>query len=165
MQQQEKFIEVVPLLCLAFRTKCLSTELVGPSTSLLFSSSFLSFLTMTSNEGYLFYDAYTFSLNITYFKAFIGVCDFLVQNQDQNGLWMQVCTFYLFCFPLSNLFFVIFIIFWLIYQWLPNSYPTFHERFNLWYAESLLQGYNATSNIKYLNVSSFTRLFAIFFYV
>lgn len=84
-----------------------------------------------NNEGYLFKDMYEFTKNEKYKKVFINICESLVQKQDSNGLWMQ---------------------------FMPNdkNEGTFHPRFNLWYAESLLEGYDLTGNKKYLNAAKKT---------
>ncbi|MHB1688355.1 MAG: beta-L-arabinofuranosidase domain-containing protein [Ignavibacteriaceae bacterium] len=81
-----------------------------------------------NNEGYLFKDMYEFTGNEKYKKIFIDLCESLVQKQGKEGLWMQFT---------------------------PNNEKegSFHPRFNLWYAESLLEGYDITKDKRYLNAA------------
>lgn len=84
-----------------------------------------------NNEGYLFKDMYDFTKNEKYKKIFLELCDGLVKLQGPDGLWMQ---------------------------FMPNDKATgmFHPRFNLWYAESLLEGYDMTHDKKYLEAAKKT---------
>jgi len=84
-----------------------------------------------NNEGSLFLDMYEFTKDETYKDAFITLCNSLVEKQDEHGLWMD---------------------------FIPNhiSENTFHPRFNLWYAESLLEGYDLTGNKAYLEAAKKT---------
>jgi len=86
-----------------------------------------------NNEGSLFKDMYLYTKNEEYKKVFIDLCENLVEKQDQYGLWMD---------------------------FMPNDKVegTFHPRFNLWYAESLLEGYDLTGNKKYLEAAKKTML-------
>lgn len=78
-----------------------------------------------NNEGSLFLDMYEFTGEERYKNAFITLCNSVVEKQDEHGLWMD---------------------------FIPNHKGpgTFHPRFNLWYAESLLEGYDLTKDRKYL---------------
>ena len=78
-----------------------------------------------NNEGFLFYDMYQFTGSKKYKDAFISLCNSLIEKQDAFGLWMH---------------------------FMPNHYEvsTFHPRFNLWYAESLIKGYALNKNPLYL---------------
>jgi uncharacterized protein YyaL (SSP411 family) len=78
-----------------------------------------------NNEGSLFKDMYEYTHDQKYRKMFLVLCESLLQYQDQYGLWMQ---------------------------FMPNSSAdsSFHPRFNLWYAESLLEGYELTKDRRYL---------------
>ena len=81
-----------------------------------------------NTEGSLFLDMYRFTGEETYKKAFIDLCNSLVEKQSDNGLWMD---------------------------FMPNHKAdnSFHPRFNLWYAESLLDCYELTKDKKYLNAA------------
>jgi len=81
-----------------------------------------------NNEGSLFRDMYLYTKNEKYKKIFIELCESLVEKQDEYGLWMDFT---------------------------PNNKDegTFHPRFNLWYAESLIDGYDLTGNKKYLDAA------------
>lgn len=78
-----------------------------------------------NNEGSLFKYMYEFTGNEEYKEVFIQVCESLVEKQGPEGLWMD---------------------------FMPNSKEEgyFHPRFNLWYAESLLEGYELTGDKRYL---------------
>lgn len=78
-----------------------------------------------NNEGALFLDMYRFTEEPRYRDAFLTLCNSLVERQDEHGLWMD---------------------------FMPNhpDVGTFHPRFNLWYAESLLDGYDLTGDRRYL---------------
>ncbi len=84
-----------------------------------------------NNEGSLFLDMYEFTGEERYKEAFIALCNSLVEKQDEHGLWMD---------------------------FMPNhkDQGTFHPRFNLWYAESLLKGYDLTGNRDYLDAAKRT---------
>ncbi|MDQ7817379.1 MAG: glycoside hydrolase family 127 protein [Melioribacteraceae bacterium] len=84
-----------------------------------------------NNEGSLFKDMYEFTGNEEYKKVFIDLCESLVEKQDEYGLWMDFT---------------------------PNhkDVGTFHPRFNLWYAESLIEGFDLTGNRKYLDAAAKT---------
>ena len=71
---------------------------------------------------------YRFTGKEEYKKAFIDLCNSLVEKQWDNGLWMDFT---------------------------PNDKEnhSFHPRFNLWYAESLLDCYELTKDEKYLNAA------------
>lgn len=81
-----------------------------------------------NNEGSLYRDMFTYTKNEKYKKIFVELCESLVEKQDEHGLWMQ---------------------------FMPNSIKdgTFHPRFNLWYAESLIDGYELTGEKKFLNAA------------
>ncbi|GLR19820.1 hypothetical protein [Portibacter lacus] len=78
-----------------------------------------------NNEGSIFLDMYRYTSNEKYKDAFIKLCNSVLETQDEHGLWMD---------------------------FMPNHIDvnTFHPRFNLWYAESLLNGYDLTGDEKYL---------------
>ena len=78
-----------------------------------------------NNEGSLFLDMYQYTGNVEYKDAFLTLCESLLDKQDEHGLWMD---------------------------FMPNhkDVGTFHPRFNLWYAESLLEGYELTGDKRYL---------------
>jgi len=85
-------------------------------------------LARPNNEGSLFKDMYLFTKNEKYKNIFVDLCESLVDKQDQYGLWMD---------------------------FMPNHKDdgTFHPRFNLWYAESLLDGYDLTGDKRYLEAA------------
>lgn len=78
-----------------------------------------------NTEGWLFKDAYEFSGDKAFKDAFLVLCNSLVDLQGPEGLWMM---------------------------FMPNTaaVQSFHPRFNLWYAESLLEAYDMTKDKKYL---------------
>lgn len=78
-----------------------------------------------NTEGYLFKQAYEFSGKKDFKDAYVTLCDSLVGFQTPEGLWMQ--------FPPNN-----------------AKRGSFHPRYNLWNAESLLEAYELTKNKKYL---------------
>jgi hypothetical protein len=79
-------------------------------------------------EGSLFLDMYRFTDDERYKKWFIDQLNVMVTTQSNNGLWMDFT---------------------------PNNKEegTLHPRFNLWYAEALMNGYFLTKNEKYLNAA------------
>jgi hypothetical protein len=81
-----------------------------------------------NTEGSLFLDMYRFTNKEEYKTAFIELCNSLVEKQWENGLWMDFT---------------------------PNNKEKhyFHPRFNLWYAESLLDCYDLTKDKKYLKAA------------
>jgi rhamnogalacturonyl hydrolase YesR len=81
-----------------------------------------------NNEGSLFKDMYTFTREERYRKVFIDLCESLLLHQDERGLWMN---------------------------FVPNNArdSSFHPRFNLWYAESLLEGFALTGDRRYLEAA------------
>ena len=81
-----------------------------------------------NNEGSLFLDMYKFTGNESYKKAFINLCESLVKHQGEEGLWMD---------------------------FMPNHKQegSYHPRFNLWYAESLIDGFELTNDKRYLNAA------------
>lgn len=78
-----------------------------------------------NNEGSLFLDMYKFTKDEKYREAFINLSNSLVEKQGNEGLWMDFT---------------------------PNdkSDNSIHPRFNLWYAESLLDAWDFTGDKKYL---------------
>jgi len=78
-----------------------------------------------NNEGSLFNDMYGYTHDKRYKTMFIDLCESLLEYEDSLGLWMD---------------------------FVPNSKKenSFHPRFNLWYAESLLEGYALTNDRRYL---------------
>jgi len=87
-----------------------------------------------NNEGSIFLDMYKFTKNEKYRKIFLQLCDSLIDYQDEYGLWMDFT---------------------------PNNKDRgyFHPRFNLWYAESLLDGFDITGDKKYLDAALRTARF------
>lgn len=89
-----------------------------------------------NTEGSLFKDAFEFSGDAQFKDAFINLCNSLVEKQGPEGVWMQ---------------------------FMPNSAEahTFHPRFSLWYAESLVEAFKLTGDRKYLESAAKTcRTFA-----
>lgn len=84
-----------------------------------------------NTEGSPFKDAYEFTNDLRFKEAHILLCNSLIDKQDKNGLWMQ---------------------------YMPNDKDesSFHPRFNLWYAESLLEAYELTRDRKYLEAAAKT---------
>lgn len=91
-----------------------------------------------NNEGSLFKDMYEYTGDEKYKKVFIELCNSLVEKQDEYGLWMD---------------------------FMPNHKHegTFHPRFNLWYAESLIDGYELTGDKRYLEAARKTLEFHVKF--
>ncbi|MDZ7401112.1 MAG: glycoside hydrolase family 88 protein [candidate division KSB1 bacterium] len=87
-----------------------------------------------NNEGSLFKDMYEFTQNEKYRQVFIELCESLVEKQGEEGLWMD---------------------------FMPNHKEdgSFHPRFNLWYAESLLDGYDLTGDKRYIEAAKKTAQF------
>ncbi len=81
-----------------------------------------------NNEGYLFKDMFLHTKEDRYKKVFLNLCDGLVKRQHENGFWMD--------FDPND----------------PNT-GKIHPRFNLWNAESLLEGYELTKNSAYLEAA------------
>jgi rhamnogalacturonyl hydrolase YesR len=81
-----------------------------------------------NNEGSLYRDIYRHTGDARFKKVFLELCDSLVRRQGPEGLWMDFS---------------------------PNdaSNGRVHPRFNVWYAESLLDGYDLTGNEKYLEAA------------
>ncbi len=91
-----------------------------------------------NNEGSLYLDMYKYTGEEKYRSVFIQLCESLVEKQGPEGLWMD---------------------------FMPNDKNdgSVHPRFNLWYAESLLEGYELTKNKQYLEAALKTaRIFAKF---
>lgn len=89
-----------------------------------------------NTEGSLFKDAYEFSGDKKFKDAFILLCNSLIEKQGKEGVWMR---------------------------FMPNSEAaqSFHPRFSLWYAESLVEAYKLTKDRKYLEAAAKTcRTFA-----
>ena len=84
-----------------------------------------------NNEGSLFLDMYRHTGNEEYRKAFIILCNSLVEKQGPEGLWMD---------------------------FMPNDKESgaVHPRFNLWYAESLIDGYELTGDQRYMEAAALT---------
>ncbi|MBO9633010.1 MAG: hypothetical protein J7578_07800 [Chitinophagaceae bacterium] len=82
-----------------------------------------------NTEGWLFKDAWEFSGEKKFRDAFLLLCNSLVEKQGPEGLWMD---------------------------YMPNfkAEHSFHPRFNLWYAESLLEAYDMTKEKKYLEAAA-----------
>lgn len=84
-----------------------------------------------NTEGSPFKDAYEFSKDSKFKDAHILLCNSLIEKQDKDGIWMR---------------------------YMPNdiNVSSFHPRFNLWYAESLLEAYELTKDKKYLEAAAKT---------
>ncbi len=96
----------------------------------------LSDVSRPNTEGWLFKDAYDFSGEKKFKDAYINLCNSLIEKQGKEGVWMQ---------------------------FMPNSVEaqTFHPRFSIWYAESLVKCYELTNDRKYLEAAARTaRTFA-----
>ncbi|MFA8342481.1 MAG: beta-L-arabinofuranosidase domain-containing protein [Rhodothermaceae bacterium] len=78
-----------------------------------------------NNEGSLFKDMYEYTGDEKYKEMFITLCESLLKYQGPEGAWMDFT---------------------------PNDKAagSLHPRFNLWYAESLLEGYDLTGDKRYL---------------
>ncbi len=87
-----------------------------------------------NNEGSLYKDMYEYTGNPKYKEVFINLCGSLVAKQGPEGLWMQ--------FGPNN-----------------QAKGSFHPRFNLWYAESLIEGFVLTGNKTYLEAAKKTLTF------
>jgi hypothetical protein len=87
-----------------------------------------------NNEGSLYKDMFEYTGNARYKEVFVKLCESLVAKQGPEGLWMQFA---------------------------PNNAEkgTFHPRFNLWYAESLIEGFELTGNKSYLEAARKTLKF------
>ncbi len=81
-----------------------------------------------NSEGSLFKYMYDFTGDERYKEVFIAQMESLVEKQGPEGLWMD---------------------------FMPNNKETgsFHPRFNIWYAESLLDGYDLTGDERYLQAA------------
>ena len=84
-----------------------------------------------NTEGSPFKDAYEFTKDKKFKDAHILLCNSLIEKQDKDGIWMR---------------------------YMPNHIEesSFHPRFNLWYAESLLEAYELTKDRKYLEAAAKT---------
>jgi uncharacterized protein YyaL (SSP411 family) len=94
----------------------------------------LSDVARPNNEGSLFRDLFEYTGQERFKKVFVEVCDGLVAKQGPEGLWMDY---------LSN----------------KKEKGIVHPRFNLWYAESLLEGYDLTGDRRYLEAARRTGRF------
>jgi uncharacterized protein YyaL (SSP411 family) len=81
-----------------------------------------------NNEGSIYKDMYEYTGNEKYKEAFLNLCRSLVEKQGPEGLWMQFT---------------------------PNdaSKGTFHPRFNMWNAESLIEGFVLTGDKSFLQAA------------
>lgn len=89
-----------------------------------------------NTEGWLFKDAYEFSGEQKFKDAYLVLCNSLLDLQGPEGVWMR---------------------------FMPNSEKehSFHPRFSLWYAESLVHAYHLFNDRKYLEAAARTaRVFA-----
>ncbi|MBC8402302.1 MAG: hypothetical protein H8E14_12505 [Candidatus Marinimicrobia bacterium] len=78
-----------------------------------------------NNEGSLYKDMYEYTRDEQYKTLFLDLCESLIEKQGSEGIWMDFT---------------------------PNNKKegSFHPRFNIWYAESLLEGYDLTGDKRYL---------------
>jgi hypothetical protein len=95
------------------------------------SAQVLTDVARPNNEGYLFLDMFHFTGDTTYRRIFIDLCESLVEKQGPEGLWMD--------FTPNN-----------------RAKGSFHPRFNLWYAESLIKGYELTGRREFLDAAGRT---------
>lgn len=89
-----------------------------------------------NTEGSPFKDVYEYTGDTVFLNADILLCNSILDKQTPEGAWMNFT---------------------------PNSIEkkSFHPRFNLWYAESLLDAYDLTKDKKYLESAARTaRLYA-----
>jgi len=79
----------------------------------------------------LYKDAFEFSGDKKFKDAFINLCNSLIEKQGPEGVWMS---------------------------FMPNSVQerSFHPRFPLWYAESLIEAFKLTGDKKYLDAAART---------
>ncbi|MCD8262490.1 MAG: glycoside hydrolase family 127 protein [Bacteroides sp.] len=84
-----------------------------------------------NTEGSPFKDAYLFTKEERFKEAHLLLCNSLIEKQNKDGIWMD---------------------------YMPNhkKVSSFHPRFNLWYAESLLEAYELTGDKKYLEAAAKT---------
>ena len=89
-----------------------------------------------NNEGSLYKDMFEYSKNPKHKEVFLNLCDCLVRTQGPEGLWMQFT---------------------------PNHEATggIHPRFNLWNAESLIEGFLLTGNKTYLEAAKKTLVYFV----
>jgi rhamnogalacturonyl hydrolase YesR len=87
-----------------------------------------------NNEGSFFLDLFRFTGKSMYRDVFLNLSKSLVNKQDKDGLWMDFT---------------------------PNDKEehSIHPRFNLWYAESLIDAYNLTGDKKFLEGALKTALY------
>ncbi|MEM6260968.1 MAG: hypothetical protein AAGI38_00570 [Bacteroidota bacterium] len=78
-----------------------------------------------NTEGALFLDAFRFTGDSSFYHVFIRLSQSVVQRQDTSGLWMA---------------------------FRPNRFKKgrFHPRFNLWYAEALIDAFEVTGDTTFL---------------
>jgi rhamnogalacturonyl hydrolase YesR len=81
-----------------------------------------------NNEGSIYKDMYEYTGNGKYKEVFLNLCRSLVEKQGPEGLWMQFT---------------------------PNNAAkgSFHPRFNLWNAESLIEGFVLTGDETFLQAA------------
>lgn len=84
-----------------------------------------------NTEGSPFKDAYEFTGDKKFRDAHLLLCNSLIEKQNKDGIWMR---------------------------YMPNHIEesSFHPRFNLWYAESLLEAYELSKDRKYLEAAAKT---------
>jgi hypothetical protein len=84
----------------------------------------LNYYARANAEGAHFKDMYQFTKDEKYKKAFLNLCDGLVETQSENGFWMN---------------------------FEPNDAEKgkIHARFNTWNAEALLEAFYLSNNEKY----------------
>ncbi len=87
-----------------------------------------------NNEGFLYKDMFEYTGKPEYKKVFLDMCESLVSKQGPEGLWME-------------------------YSPNDEGKKSFHPRFNLWYAESLIEGYILTGEKRYLEAAKKTLVF------
>lgn len=87
-----------------------------------------------NNEGSLYKDMYEYTKDEQYKRVFVDLCKSLVDRQGPEGVWMEFT---------------------------PNDKAagSLHPRFNLWNAESLLEGYDLTGDRTFLDAATKTLRF------
>ncbi|HMQ45986.1 MAG TPA: hypothetical protein PKA00_00960 [Saprospiraceae bacterium] len=91
----------------------------------------LHLVTRPNNEGFLFKDMYLHTGKSAYRDVFLNLSNSLLAKQHENGLWLD---------------------------YHPNHEPSgkLHPRFNIWYAESLIEAYSLTQDSRYLEAAART---------
>lgn len=89
-------------------------------------------------------------------EGFLQQAEATVRNQDQHGLWMLWYEFRI-SFKMMN--FALIAMNFVSRTPNDNVTGTIHPRFNLWYAHSLLDAFEFTGNVSYLEAATKTAVF------